>query len=80
MVPGGAGEKPWWNHSLSNSSVPTLCLCLRDRSEGRVLTGMSCVVAMPGIALAQETWYETWPKNIADHAMVIDSVKMWQRS
>ena len=37
------------------------------------------VAAMQDFALAQDEWYATWPQNIADRAMVVDSVKMWQR-
>ena len=37
------------------------------------------VAAMASFAYAQADWYATWPKNIADRAMVVDSVKMWQR-
>ncbi|RPD53558.1 glycoside hydrolase family 16 protein [Lentinus tigrinus ALCF2SS1-7] len=37
------------------------------------------LTAMRDFAEAQEQWYASWPKNIADRAMVVDSVKMWQR-
>ncbi|KAI0667515.1 concanavalin A-like lectin/glucanase [Trametes maxima] len=37
------------------------------------------LTAMRDFAAEQDEWYQTWPKNIADRAMVVDSVKMWQR-
>ncbi|KAH9896078.1 concanavalin A-like lectin/glucanase [Cubamyces lactineus] len=37
------------------------------------------LTAMRDFAIRQDAWYETWPQNIADRAMVVDSVKMWQR-
>ncbi|OCH85862.1 concanavalin A-like lectin/glucanase [Obba rivulosa] len=36
------------------------------------------LTAMKDFAENQATWYSTWPQDIADRAMVIDSVKMWQ--
>ena len=40
---------------------------------------VSSLAAMADFAYAQDDWYETWPKNLAERAMVVDSVKMWQR-
>ncbi|KAI0791239.1 concanavalin A-like lectin/glucanase domain-containing protein [Abortiporus biennis] len=37
------------------------------------------LTAMRDFAKDQDNWYSTWPKNIEDRAMVIDSVKMWQK-
>ncbi|KAF8577757.1 glycoside hydrolase family 16 protein [Ramaria rubella] len=34
--------------------------------------------AMRDFAFSQSTWYATWPKNVKDRAMVVDSVKMWK--
>jgi len=34
--------------------------------------------AMSDFAKAQDQWYSTWPTNIEDRAMIVDSVKMWQ--
>ena len=34
---------------------------------------------MRDFAERQDAWYANWPKNIEDRAMVVDSVKMWQR-
>ncbi|KAJ3488610.1 hypothetical protein NLI96_g2713 [Meripilus lineatus] len=36
------------------------------------------LTAMRDFAKAQNEWYATWPENIAERAMVVDSVKMWQ--
>ncbi|EJF59429.1 concanavalin A-like lectin/glucanase [Dichomitus squalens] len=36
-------------------------------------------IAMTEFAQAQEKWYATWPTNIEDRALVVDSVKMWQQ-
>jgi len=35
--------------------------------------------AMRDFARAQDSWYSTWPSNIADRAMQVESVKMWQK-
>ena len=35
--------------------------------------------AMHDFARAQDQWYATWPSDINDRAMVVDSVKMWQK-
>lgn len=34
--------------------------------------------AMSDFALAQDQWYSTWPKDVEQRAMVVDSVKMWK--
>ncbi|OSX63056.1 glycoside hydrolase family 16 protein [Postia placenta MAD-698-R-SB12] len=34
--------------------------------------------AMHDFSQAQATWSATWPQNVEDRAMVVDSVKMWQ--
>ncbi|THG96108.1 hypothetical protein EW026_g5660 [Hermanssonia centrifuga] len=39
----------------------------------------SSVTAMSEFANAQDTWYSTWATDPKDRAMVIDSVKMWQK-
>ncbi|EMD36047.1 glycoside hydrolase family 16 protein [Gelatoporia subvermispora B] len=36
------------------------------------------LTAMKDFAENQATWYSTWPQNIEDRAMIVDSVKMWQ--
>ncbi|KAI0631806.1 concanavalin A-like lectin/glucanase [Trametes polyzona] len=36
------------------------------------------VTAMRDFAKAQDQWSATWPENIEDRALVVDSVKMWQ--
>jgi len=28
---------------------------------------------------AKDQWYPTWPQDIAKRAMVVDSVKMWEK-
>jgi len=35
--------------------------------------------AMRDFLLAQDQWYPTWPQDIQQRAMVVDSVKMWQQ-
>ena len=34
---------------------------------------------MTDFAEAQNQWYATWPQNVEDRALVVDSVKMWQQ-
>ncbi|KAI0357220.1 concanavalin A-like lectin/glucanase [Trametes cingulata] len=36
------------------------------------------LTAMRDFAKAQDQWYSTWPQNVEDRALVIDSVKMWK--
>ncbi|KAJ7583872.1 GH16 beta-1,3-glucan recognition protein [Mycena floridula] len=35
--------------------------------------------AMRDFLLAKDQWYPTWPQDIQQRAMVVDSVKMWQQ-
>ena len=37
------------------------------------------LTAMYDFARAQEEWYETWPKDLRDRALAVESVKMWQK-
>ena len=68
--PDGAGDKPWLDHSQST-------LYWFSKMEGGA--DSTSKAAMADFAYAQDDWYATWPKNIAERAMVVDSVKMWQR-
>ncbi|KAH9946764.1 concanavalin A-like lectin/glucanase domain-containing protein [Amylocystis lapponica] len=36
------------------------------------------LTAMRDFAAAQSTWSATWPENIEDRALIVDSVKMWE--
>ncbi|KAI0327877.1 concanavalin A-like lectin/glucanase [Cubamyces sp. BRFM 1775] len=36
------------------------------------------LTAMRDFAKMQDEWYATWPTNVEDRALVIDSVKMWR--
>ncbi|KAI8969530.1 concanavalin A-like lectin/glucanase domain-containing protein [Trametes punicea] len=36
------------------------------------------LTAMRDFAEKQDEWYATWPQNVDDRALVIDSVKMWK--
>ncbi len=33
---------------------------------------------MTDFTKAKDEWYSSWPKNIEDRALVVDSVKMWK--
>ena len=68
--PDGLGDKPWLDGSLSK--LISVCY-IPER-----LTKLFLLAAMRDFAKAQDEWYESWPKNIEDRALVIDSVKMWQ--
>ena len=70
--PDGVGDKPWLDGSLSKylSSFPC--------AGGGWLTGR-LLAAMTDFAQAQKQWFATWPANIEDRALVVDSVKMWQQ-
>ncbi|KAI0739924.1 hypothetical protein C8Q80DRAFT_1357587 [Daedaleopsis nitida] len=37
------------------------------------------LTAMTDFANAQSQWAESWPQNIEDRALVVDSVKMWKQ-
>lgn len=68
---GPGTSRGWSTLSVSVSHRPHL-LCVR---------ALTCIpiAAMRDFAEAQDEWYATWPKNIADRAMVVESVRMWQR-
>ena len=72
--PDGVGDKPWLDGSLSEYHRHMVSIFF----SASLLTFHITAAAMRDFAKAQDTWYETWPKNIADRAMVVDSVKMWQ--
>ncbi|KAI0357221.1 concanavalin A-like lectin/glucanase [Trametes cingulata] len=49
-----------------------------DGVGGKPWLDSSSEAAMRDFAKAQAQWYSTWPQNIEDRALVIDSVKMWR--
>ena len=76
--PDGVGDKPWLDGSLSE--------CRHSHSReieylesGSIADEMVDADAMTDFAQAQSEWYATWPQNVEDRALVVDSVKMWQQ-
>ena len=37
------------------------------------------VTAMYDFAKAQDEWYSTWPSDLRDRALAVESVRMWQK-
>ena len=76
--PDGVGDKPWLDGSLSECRhYPPAKLNILD--SGSIADAVVATDAMTDFAQAQSEWYATWPQNVEDRALVVDSVKMWQQ-
>ena len=75
--PDGVGDKPWLDGSLSE--FPFIIAPANVADSGHTADKAVAPDAMTDFAQAQSEWYATWPQNVEDRALVVDSVKMWQQ-